>query len=263
MISVVKSLSFLEPIVLGTTNFSSQATWVRNTQTVLLWWLKRKNQSGFWGLSLKVRSWSPWNYFIFKQLKRVFCHMNTQLFKKKHLPVQTLKQGEDIIRNYFEFLDLHRTEVSTLISANTISLPTFPFRNTIRFYLNIVVWVVKSQRIEVASLQDLTVLGEEINYLSWRSEWLVHVWNLSAIRNEKQTLGFCTVTSLQCLWEESHKCQLRPSCRMGFEMISRESGGFTGSKNLRFWKTFRGQVCYYALRQLNSSNFCCFKQKKC
>lgn len=92
--------------------------------------------------------------------------MNMQLFKKKHLPVQTLKQGKDIIRNYFEFLDLHRTEVSTLISANTISLPTFPFHNTIRFYLNIVVWVVKSQRIEVASLQDLTVLGEEINYLS-------------------------------------------------------------------------------------------------
>lgn len=93
--------------------------------------------------------------------------MNTQLSAKKNLRVHTLKQGKDIIRTYFEFPDLHRTKVATLISANTVSLfPPSPFHNTIRFYLNIVVWVVKSQRIEVASLQDLTVLREEINYLS-------------------------------------------------------------------------------------------------
>ena len=92
--------------------------------------------------------------------------MNTQLSAKKHFHVHTPKQGEDIIRSYFEFPDLHRNEVSTLISANTASLPPSPFHNTIRFYLNIVVWVVKSQRIEVASLQDLTVLREDMNYLS-------------------------------------------------------------------------------------------------
>lgn len=93
--------------------------------------------------------------------------MNTQLSAKKHLHVHALKQDEDIVRSYFEFPDIHRTEVSTLISANTVSFSPPPsFHNTIRFYLNIVVWVVKSQRIEVASLQDLTVLREEINYLS-------------------------------------------------------------------------------------------------
>lgn len=92
--------------------------------------------------------------------------MNTHLSAKNHLHVHTLEQGKDIISSCFEFPDLHRTKVSTLISANTVSLPHSPFHNTIRFYLNIVAWVVKSQRIEVASLQDLTVLREEMNYLS-------------------------------------------------------------------------------------------------
>lgn len=53
--------------------------------------------------------------------------MNTQLFAKKHLHVHTLEQSKDIIGNYFEFPDLHRTKVSTLISANTVSLPTHLF----------------------------------------------------------------------------------------------------------------------------------------
>lgn len=92
--------------------------------------------------------------------------MNAQLSEKEVLHVHTLKLNKVNIRSYFEFPDLHRLKFQLQSVLTQFFLLPSPFHNTIKFYLNIVVEVVKSQRIEVASLQDLTVLREEINYLS-------------------------------------------------------------------------------------------------
>lgn len=49
------------------------------------------------------------------------------MFAEKHLHGHKLKQNKDITGKYFEFPDLHRIKVSTLISANTVSLPSTLF----------------------------------------------------------------------------------------------------------------------------------------
>lgn len=113
IITLVTSLSFLEPIVLGTSNFACQDIGKEHSDSFTML-IKKEKLLMFWRI-----------FFESEILKRVFSN-NVKEYFVAWTHCKEAFACSHMRRSYFEFPDLHRTEISTLISAN-ISLSSLPF----------------------------------------------------------------------------------------------------------------------------------------